>query len=271
MRLEPEKIWISIFRKIIDKCLNDVPRMLRSGSGKKVCYVKKNNDPTIKAELYIENVASSILSRAKIPVKVFSEERSYILDSPKAKYLVLLDPIDGTYLALRNLSGASIAISVLDLDTMKPFAAMVGDYYNQDIYWATNNGAFVNGAPMRPSSIQSLDKAYISTCYGKASRLDLMLAGQGLVKPIYRLNTTGGMLAMVWVGNGQVDAYFDLMLGYKPYDFVAGAHIAKMAGAIVTDQSGKDLVFSKDMNKRYKFIIAANKKLHTQILDTSKK
>ena len=59
-----------------------------------------------------------------------------------------------------------------------------------------------------------------------------MLKGEGVIKPVYWLNTTGRILSMVWVGTGQVNAYFDLMLGYKLYDFVAGAYIANMAGAI---------------------------------------
>lgn len=267
MRSKAGEHWISIFREAVNKCLNDVPKLIRSKSGTKIYNIKQNNDPTIKAELYAEDVLFSILSREKIPVEFYSEERGYLLQSPGAKYLVLLDPIDGTFLALRNLSGASIGISVLDLDTMEPLAAMVGDYYSKDVYWATNAGALRNGKPMRPSRVQDLDQAFISTCYGKMGRFDLMLAGKGLVKPFYRLNITAGILSMVWVGAGQVDAHFDLMLGHRPYDFVAGAYIAGIAGAIVTNEQGEKLIFTKDVNKRYKFIIAANKKLHAQILD----
>lgn len=266
MSSEREQIWISLFREIINQCLDDIPTMISLRNGAEVRNIKQDGDPTIKAELHAEDIASSILSRENIPVKLYSEERDYLLESCETEYLVLFDPIDGTYLAVRNLSGACVAISVLDWETMEPFAAMVGDYYDRSIYWATSDGAFKNGEPMEPSGVLTLDRAYVSTCYGKSSHLELMLGGKGLVKPIYWLNTTGGILSMVWVGNGQVDAHFDLMMGHKPYDFVAGAYIAKMAGAIVTDEFGKELVFSRDMSKLYKFIIASNKDLHLQIL-----
>jgi len=266
MKSKLEELWLSIFREIVDRCFNDVPTMISSGAGAEICNIKPDGDPTIGAELHAEDIALSVLSRENIPVKIYSEERGYLLDSFGAEYLVLFDPIDATYLAERNLSGSCVAISVLTVDTLEPFAAMVGDYYNRSIYWATRDGAFRNGERIRPSNISTLDKAYVSTCYGKTSRLELMLEGKGVVKPVYWLNTTGGILSMVWVGSGQVDAYFDLMLGYKPFDFLAGAYIASMAGAIVTDEFGRDLVFSSDMNRRYKFIIAANKGLHSEIL-----
>ena len=56
------------------------------------------------------------------------------------------------------------------------------------------------------------------------------------------------------------------MLGYKPYDFSAGAFIAQQAGAIVTDGEGNTLTYPSDPNVRCKFIIASTRKLVDDIL-----
>lgn len=75
---------------------------------------------------------------------------------------------------------------------------------------------------------------------------------------------------MARVANGQVDACLDLMLGYKPYDFSAGAFIAKQAGAIVTDEYGNDLIYPSDPNVRCKFIIASTRELVDDIIFNNK-
>lgn len=266
VQAESGKPWLAPLRAIVASCCEDVPKLIRTGKGADVVVIKPDEDPAIKAELHVENLVSYMLSKQSIPLSLYSEESGYLLHAPRARYVVLLDPIDGTFLAIRNLPGSCIAISVHDAKTMEPVAAMVGDYYSQDIYWATSEGAFKNGTSIHPSSVTTLDKAYISTCYGKASRIPLMLAKKGIVNKAFWIETTGTMLSMVWVGTGQVDVYLDLMLGYKPHDLAAGAYIAKMAGAVVTDELGNDLRYPADLTTRCKFVIAANEKLHSAIM-----
>ena len=89
---------------------------------------------------------------------------------------------------------------------------------------------------------------------------------RSLVGTVFWTETTGSMLSMARVATGQVDAYWDLMLGYKPYDFAAGASVAEAAGAIVTAPDGSPLQYPQDLDHRCKFIIAANKALHSAIL-----
>lgn len=261
-----KEFWLTSLRSIIESCFEYVPKIIQGGPGADITAIKPDGDPTIKAELHAEKIALATLSKQSIPLALYSEESGYLLNAPDARYVVLLDPIDGTFLSVRNLPGSCVAISVHEADTMEPVAAMVGDYYSRDIYWATSEGAFKNSRSIHPSSVTTLDKAYISTCYGKASRIGSILEKKGLVGTVYWIETTGSMLSMVWVATGQVDAYLDLMLGYKTYDFAAGAYIAKMAGAIVTDEHGNVLRYPSDLTARCKFVIAANEQLHAAIM-----
>lgn len=263
------KFWLISLRSIIEKCFEYVPGLMDTYSGVNIVAIKPDGDPTIEAEVRVEDIASDILFKQNIPLILYSEERGYLLNDSDAKYVVLLDPIDATFRAVRKLPGSCIAISVHEADSMEPVAAMVGDYHNRDIYWATSEGAFKNGRGIHPSAVTTLDKAYISTCYGKTSRIGSILEMKGLVGTVFWIETTGGILSMVFVGTGQVDAYLDLMLGYKTYDFAAGAYIAKMAGAVVTDEYGDPLRYPHDPTVRCKFIIAANEMLHKAIMRAS--
>lgn len=258
--------WLSLLREAVRECLRDVPLMIASGRGAGVASIKLDGDPTIDAELYIEDRIASLVAQQPWAVQLYSEERGYLLNANRPEYVVLLDPIDGTFLTVRGLPGSCMAVSVHVPETMKPIAAVVGDYYSQELYWASGAGAFKDGAPISPSRTTDLGAAFASTCYGKASRISQMLNQKGLVGTVAWTESTGTMLSMVRVGSGQVDACWDAMLGYKAYDFIAGAYIAEVAGAVVSDEKGEPLCLQQDMEQRCKFVIAATSQLHEQII-----
>jgi fructose-1,6-bisphosphatase/inositol monophosphatase family enzyme len=243
-----------------------IPGLLLTQGGRQVASIKADGDATIVAELRAEDVVLDLIRRSGAPVRLHSEERGFLLNPAEPEYVVLLDPIDGTFLAQRALPGSCVAISVHEASNMRALAAVIGDYFTGDVYWATTAGAYRNGDAIKPSKVTNLNDAFVSTCYGKASRIGAMLENPRLVGTIAWTETTGSMLSMVRVGTGQVDAYWDLMVGYKPYDFAPAAFIAETAGAIVTDAKGNALRFPADLNERCKFIIAANQELHTAIL-----
>lgn len=259
--------WINKLRPLIRKCLREIQNSLTNQTSSEITAIKPDGDPTTIADLLAENIVAEQLKKLDFPFKLYSEEKGYIIDRPEAKFTILLDPIDGTFFAIRGIPGGCIGISVHEASTMNPIAAILGDYYNTDLYWASAEGAFHNNKPIHVSGTKDINKAFISTCYGKYSRFGKMLNRVGIVEGAQWIETTGSMLSMVRVATGQIDAYFDLMLGYKSYDFAPGAYIAKMAGAIVTDEEGNELHFPYDLDVRCKFIIASSRPLHEFILN----
>ena len=237
--------WLDVLKRIATRCLTEIPKVTGSSSGGEIVATKADGDPSTKAD---------------------TEERGYLIDNPKAEYAVHLDAIDCTFLALRGLPGACVAASVFGIEDMNPIAAIIGDYSSGDAYWATDGGSFLNGKPIRPSTVRKLRDAYVTTCYGKASRFASILDKRGFAGTVFWFGTTSGMLDMARVAAGQIDAYFDLMLGYKIYDFAAGAFIAEKAGAVVTNEEGRPLRYPRDPTKRTKFIIAATDGLLQDIL-----
>ena len=271
MKIENDQFWLAIFKEILNKTFNSLPTLMKSGNGGEVTAIKNDGDVSLKVEVFIEELALSVVSDKTISTNLYGEESGYLLETQDPRYIVLIDPIDATYLFTRNLSGACLALSVIDVETMEPKAAMIGDLYSGDIYSATQEAAQKNESKIEVSGITRLEDSYVSTCYGKASRRERVFGNQVFIPSVNWINTSGGMLSMAWVGSGQLDAYFDLMLGYKPFDFIAGYHIAKVAGATVSNEFGDDIKLTMDMNKRYKFVIASSKELHSGLLKEYRK
>lgn len=259
------------FYEIARECLAKVPNLIvnRIEDASSVERIKDDGDPSTMADMLAEEIACKILSVLDFDVDLYSEERGYLLKSDASEFVIQMDPIDGTYLALRRLPGACMAITVFSKKDMKPVAALVADYYNGDIYWADENGSLLNGEPVRPSTRKTLEEAVVSTCYGKRTRFGRILDDARLVGRAFWVSTNGGILDMVRVATGQIDVYLDLMLGFKPYDFSAGAFIAEKAGACVVDEYGEKIVYPADPNQRCKFIIAANKDLLRAIINAA--
>jgi myo-inositol-1(or 4)-monophosphatase len=258
--------WLSLLRPLVEHCIGEVPRLLLSARGRSVVATKQEGGPTLMVESHVEQLTRETLANASVAVTLYGEEGGAIMADRDSRHLVLVDPIDATYLAIRGLPGSCVALCVLRSETMTPIAAVIGDYHDGDIYTATPAGACRNGSSISVSNTTRLEDAYVSTCYGSRARLERMLDRSGVIKGAYWMETTGSMLAMARVATGQIDAYFDLMKGYAPYDFAAGAFIAKMAGAIVTDDGGRALRYPREQTQRCKFVIAATAPLHKAIV-----
>jgi myo-inositol-1(or 4)-monophosphatase len=132
----------------------------------------------------------------------------------------LVDPIDGTVNYLRGLPNYSISIAVVNEKE-----AVVGVVYDptlDETFTAIDGrGAALNGSPITCSSI-ALPKAVIGTgfSYSAAQR-----ARQAEV-----LRRPGSAaVSLCWVACGRLDGFFET--GLKPWDFAAGALIAREGGA----------------------------------------
>lgn len=256
------------FHEIASQCLVKVPAFVAEDTDKAslVVSTKEDGDPSTAVDILAEDIACDVLKALSGQIDFYSEERGYLIKSNNPEYLIQMDPVDGTYLALRQLPGSCMAITAFRNGQMKPVCALVADYYNGDIYWADETGSTLNGKPVHPSNRKTLREALVSTCYGKRSRFGKILDDPRFIDKTFWISTNGGILDMVRVATGQIDAYLDLMLGYKTYDFSAGAYIAEKAGACVTNEHGEPLIYPEDVNQRCKFIIAANKELLGEII-----
>lgn len=176
------------------------------------------------------------------------------------KYTWVIDPLDGTTNYTRDIPFFSTSIVLLY--QRNPILGIVFNPINKEFYFAEKGkGAFLNGKRIKVGQQKILSKAVIL--------FNKYRAKEDFIKFHRIVGLVGGkcatfrvlgsvILSLCYLASGKVDAFFTV--GHSPWDLVAGVLIIKEAGGKVTNLKGKDWQIGE------KDIIAANTKLHNQLL-----
>lgn len=150
----------------------------------------------------------------------------------------VLDPLDGTTNYLYGHAGFAVSIGV-QIDG-RSVAGVVHDPLHGEVFTATiGGGARRNGLPIAASGETVLGHALVATGFSYVpSRRRIQAAVLGQVIPQVRDIRRMGAAAvdLCSVACGRVDAYYER--GLHPWDHVAGALIAREAGARVGHLDG---------------------------------
>lgn len=144
----------------------------------------------------------------------------------------LVDPIDGTTNYLRGLPNYSISIAAVNQEGT--IVGVVHDPTLDETFTAIRgHGANLNDNIITCSTT-SLAEAIIGTgfSYSSAQRARQAEVLQSLLPAVGDIRRPGSAaVSLCWVACGRLDAFFEA--GLKPWDFAAGALIAREAGADV--------------------------------------
>lgn len=152
----------------------------------------------------------------------------------------VIDPLDGTTNYIYRHPGVSVSIAA-EVDGVTA-AGVVVDISTGDRFRAVRGaGATRNGVAIRASDETDLARALVATGFGyspdQRRHQSLVLSRiLGDIRDIRRMGSAA--LDLCSVACGRVDAYYELSL--SPWDFAAGALIAREAGARVIDLDGDD-------------------------------
>ncbi len=180
-------------------------------------------------------------------------------DSP---YLWVVDPLDGTTNFVHRFP--VFAVSVAVYREGKALAGAVCHPLGREMFTAcAGGGAFLNGRPIRVSSVPTLDGALLATGFPYSIRGD----GPNNLAPFgaFALRAQGvrrcgaAALDLCWVACGRLDGFWELNL--KSWDIAAGALMVREAGGRVTDYSGADI--SLDGSRT----LASNGLLHPEMME----
>ncbi len=145
----------------------------------------------------------------------------------------VIDPIDGTVNFTYGLVTSAVSIAAVVNGTSA--AGAVADIGSGDVFQAAAGaGALLNGAPIWCRSASELHTALLATgySYSPALRRSHGQAIADLIGDIGDVRSFGSAaLHLCWVACGRIDAYVERDI--KPWDYAAGALIAKEAGARV--------------------------------------
>jgi fructose-1,6-bisphosphatase/inositol monophosphatase family enzyme len=193
-------------------------------------------------DLVADAAALKVLGTA--PLAVLSEESGWS-GPPGAALTAVLDPVDGSTNASRQIPYWATSICVVDGDG--PLVALV---VNQATGVATTavrgEGARRDGEPIAPSKVERVEDAVVT------------LSGRpGIWLPWKQFRALGSAaLNLCDVAAGGLDGLVDGGAWHAPWDYMGGLLICREAGAAVVDASGRELVVL-DADARRQLLAAA--------------
>ena len=218
-------------------------------------------DLVTEVDLAVERMFRAMIAERFPDHAILAEELGGAAQVPAGPCWVF-DPIDGTtnYAHGLPIFCASLA---LEFDGTAEVAA-VYDPNRKELFTAERGGgAFLNGAPLRVSSAETLVDALLVTGfpYDVHSRVDeivgLFGAFVGQARAVRRLGSAA--IDLCWVAAGRMDGFWESDL--KPWDIAAGALLVEEAGGRVSCLDGTP--FASRQNQ----VLASNGRIHDAMLD----
>jgi myo-inositol-1(or 4)-monophosphatase len=182
--------------------------------------------------------------------------------APPARHCWIFDPLDGTtnYAHGFPVFASSLA---LEIDGVVSVGA-VYDPTRRELFTATRGGgAYLNGAPMRVSSVAALIDAMLVTGFPYSLRqapgplVSLFSAFLTRAQAVRRIGSAA--LDLCYVAAGRMDGFWEQRL--RPWDVAAGALILTEAGGRITALDGSPF------DVRQGQLLASNGRIHDGLLE----
>lgn len=239
-------------------------------------------------ELYTNEITTRLAGTAAL---ICSEENpggSNTTNDPGLPSLIfIIDPIDNTDGAIHG-SPCYTAISVYSRSLNTVIAAAVGDFFQNEIYYADEELGCAyryqvdeNQPPvkLRPTKCTELEGAYITIYTLKPYRLDFVAGAKNLINKLGeegRVDCIGGSASLCKVAAGYIDAAVEIVKGFQVYDLFPGAYILmKAEGLCFRPDTGDYVSLSLDfenqddlpsaLKARQQFVATGTMQLHNKI------
>ncbi|SDA49255.1 inositol monophosphatase family protein [Methanobrevibacter millerae] len=275
------------------RIIKEVSRTIRPYVGKEesgvTVKIGADGTPTSLIDVIAEDTIINILKKVPIYSYVISEEigeikigkgtvngivlseelqREDLSDDEKASFIFLIDPVDGTTNAIREIPAYAISIAVADvsygrmstLDDVE--LAFISNLADGSFFEAEKGkGCLLRNKEVQPSSIVNMDEmtlgGFIKTNTSSASKL---------VDTARRMRVLGSVvLELSYVASGKYDSFLDLR-GSRIIDIAASKLIIEEAGAIITDKDGEAIHTSLGIHEKTIVVASSNRILHDKII-----
>ena len=222
---------------------------------------KGPSDFVSAADLKAEKTLRAELQKARPRFGFLMEEAGEIAGED-GKHRWIIDPIDGTTNFLHGIPHFAISIA-LEMEG-EIIAGVVYNPIVEEMFFAEKGqGAFLNDHRLRVSSRTRMTEAVIATgipFHGRPGHepfLKQLGRVMNEVAGIRRMGTAS--LDLAYVAAGRCEGFWET--GLQPWDIAAGILLVREAGGYVTDFKGDQKVLHSGN------VVAANPKLHKQLLD----
>ena len=291
MDAQDKKIATDLSYEIIKEVSRAIrPYVGKPESGEKV-KIGADGTPTSFIDIIAEEKVINILKNAPVLSYIVSEEigelklgkgtkrsisltqelrRDDIEDEERPKFIFLVDPIDGTSNAIKEIPAYGISIAVAGVPegriaTLNDVElGFISNFGNGNFFEAEKGkGCWLNNEEVHPSNIVNFSDITL----GGFTKSGTSTASQ-LVDNARRMRVLGSVvLEISYVASGRYDAFIDLR-GSRIIDIAASKLILEEAGGIITDKYGEKLNNKLSIHEKTIVIAANNKILHKQMIDT---
>ncbi len=251
--------------KLCRSLADEVDAALSNGIDRPWEIVKIGADgtPTTRIDQVAEDAVIAALKNHDRAVRIVSEEVGERVIGENPEFTVVLDPIDGTYNALKSIPFYSISIAIARDDLAHIKFAYVRDLYTKKEYWAAKGkGAYSKDVQLSVSDTNNLNGFSVSI-YGYKRNVERMVR---LTNHIRRVRILGcASLELAFIAAGKLDAFVDLRGTLRVTDVAAGILLVEEAGGVVTDGFGRKLTTPLNVTQGVE-IVASNGTRHRDIL-----
>lgn len=223
--------------------------------------LKQDASPVTVADVESERAIIDVLERAFPDHGFFGEETGR--RNSGAEYQWLIDPIDGTKSFIRGTPFFSTQIALMRRGRL--IAGVSNAFmFNELVYAAEGEGAWLNGAEIRVSRVTRLEQASLSV--GNLTSLAASPSWSALgvlIRSLDRFRGYGDFLHYHLLASGRLDCVIET--GLSILDMAALAVIVREAGGVFTDLAGRELTLGS------KSVLAASTpELHRLVLNRLK-
>lgn len=265
------KYWLDVCSRISDS-VEEAIRVSRDDPlVDSVTKMGADGTPTHKIDEYAEDAAISVLESTGRSLILISEEIGTVkIGEDDAEVVIIMDPLDGTTNAMKNIPcyGISIAVALLDgdssLDSITLDDVVIGFVKNfpmGDVYCGVK-GSFAtkNGRAIHVSDVSEASKATLSTyIYRTRGSLDRICSG------VRRMRIMGAIaVELCYIAEGIYDAFLDIE-AVRVLDIAAAQLIIKEAGGYITDTDSNVLSSQIDLLEKTTVIAASNHSLQEDV------
>ena len=215
-------------------------------------------NPVTEADLEADKVLREHLQRLLPEAAWLSEESA---DDPvrlSARYVWVVDPIDGTREYVAGIP--EFAISVALVDGGIPLLAVLYNPATEDLFTAVRGqGAWRNGAACQITASSSFDEAILLASRSEIRRGEFARFAERM--QVRAMGSTAWKLALLAGGEGQV--YFTRKPRHE-WDVAAGVLLCSEAGARVTDLGGDEHRFNR-VDTRCRGVVAVQPQWYSKV------
>lgn len=179
---------------------------------------------------------------------VLSEELDEVPD-PKAEFLWIIDPIDGSLNYIKGIPFFAISIGLRQKNIYR--LGVVYDPCRDELFQALyHKGAYLNGRRLKARAYKEGLEAYQDATIGTdwpaqiAKRTANAMIIRLMAGDVVSLQILGSpALALCYIAAGRLDAYFHLDLDL--WDVAAASVILTEGGGVLTDEDGSTWLYSE--------------------------